>query len=66
MDPSLVSRAIIGAHLIANKPRAAFARGAGRDDHGFNWQSPHAIAVWQAAWDHCAALKQRADEVSPP
>lgn len=47
---SIISRA-----MIVDKARAAFARGAGRDDHGFNWHSIDAIATWQDAWDVCAA-----------
>ncbi|TWI69036.1 hypothetical protein IP91_00101 [Pseudoduganella lurida] len=45
-DP-VISRAMIEA-----KARSAFARGAGREDHGFNWHA-HAIAVWQEEWDRC-------------
>lgn len=44
---------IISRAMIVDKARAAFARGAGRDDHGFNWHSVDAIATWQAAWDEC-------------
>lgn len=40
--------------MIKAKARAAFARGAGRDDHGFNLGAP-AIADWQREWDLCAA-----------
>jgi len=45
---------IISRDMIQAKARAAFARGAGRDDHGFNWHSIDAIATWQEAWDACA------------
>jgi hypothetical protein len=65
MDASIISR-----NMIAGKARSAFVRGAGRDDHGFNWHSAEAIAAWQAEWDRCqeaftASLEQAA-EVSPP
>lgn len=44
---------IISVAMIQEKARRAFNRGAGRDEHGFNWHSP-AIAAWQAEWDRCA------------
>lgn len=50
---------IISRDMIAAKARAAFARGAGREDHGFNWHSLAAIDAWQAEWDICAAEKHR-------
>jgi hypothetical protein len=46
---------IISRAMIVDKACAAFDRGAGRDDHGFNWHSVDAIATWQDAWDACAA-----------
>jgi hypothetical protein len=42
---------IISRDTIRAKARRAFARGAGRDDHGFNWHSRDAIATWQGEWD---------------
>lgn len=62
---------IIPIAMIKAKARAEFARGVGRDDHGFNWHSP-AIAVWQAEWDRCAAeawgftLDHQLAEACPP
>lgn len=50
---------IISRDMIAAKARAAFAQGAGRDDHGFNWHSTAAIDVWQAEWDVCLAEQQQ-------
>ena len=61
MDQSIIARAAIDAHLIVNKARVAFARGAGRDEHGFNWHAQHAIAIWQAEWDRCSAQAQQAE-----
>jgi len=58
MDTSIVSR-----DMIATKARAAFERGAGRNDHNFNWHCTAAIEVWQAEWDLCQAEQV---EVSPP
>lgn len=46
---------IITKDSIRAKARAAFAAGAGRDDHEFNWHSADAIEVWQDEWDRCAA-----------
>jgi hypothetical protein len=60
MDSSIVSR-----DMIRDKARAAFARGASRDDHGFNWFCTAVISTWQHEWDLCAA-EQQLDEVSPP
>lgn len=54
MDHSIISRDMIKA-----KAREAFARGAGRDDHGFNWHSTAVIATWQHEWDLCAAEHSR-------
>lgn len=65
MDQSIVSRSEIGAHLIVNKARSAYKRGAPRDDHGFNWHSHHAINVWQAEWDRCAAAESSVQKVKP-
>jgi hypothetical protein len=47
MHDSIISRETIRA-----RARAAFSRGAGRNDHKMN---PHAAAVddWQAEWDVC-------------
>lgn len=58
---------VISIAMIEAKAEAAFARGAGRDDHGFNWHAP-AIAHYQAAWDRCAAAKYSIElaETSPP
>jgi hypothetical protein len=50
---------IISRDMIAAKARAAFAQGAGRDDHGFNWHSTAAIDAWQGEWDRCAAGRSR-------
>ena len=58
MDTSIIS-----LDMIRAKARAAFDRGAGRDEHHFNWHSTETIAIWQAEWDKCAA-EQR--EASPP
>ena len=44
---------IISIAMIQDKARRAFNRGAGRDQHGFNWHSP-AIEAWLAEWDRCA------------
>lgn len=65
MDHSITSRAAIGAHLIANKARAAYARGVDRDGYDFNRHSYHAIAVWQDEWDRCAAAEAAALKVKP-
>lgn len=55
---------VISIAMIEEKARCAFSRGAGRDEHGFNWHSP-AIAAWQAEWDRCAAEAEQL-EASPP
>jgi len=58
---------IIYRAMIQSKAREAFVRGAGRDDHGFNWHSVDAIATWQDAWDACAAeAGQQLVGSSPP
>lgn len=54
---------IIPRELIRDKERAAFNRGVGREDHGFNWHSTSAIEVWQAEWDFCAQQKRQAQVV---
>ncbi len=54
MDQSIISR-----DMIRQKARAAFNRGAGRDDHGFNWFCTAVIATWQHEWDLCAAARSR-------
>lgn len=56
MDGPIISR-----DMIAAKARAEFARGTGRDDHGFNWHSTAAIAAWQAEWDRCKRKSPSAD-----
>lgn len=56
---------IIPVAMIEEKARAAYARGAGRDDHGFNWHSTTAIDVWQAEWDRCAAAEAAKLTVKP-
>lgn len=48
---------IITKDFIREKARNAFAKGAGRDDHGFNWHSTEAIEVWQEEWDRCAVAR---------
>lgn len=60
-----MSDPIISIDMIQRKARAAFARGAGRDDHGFNWHSDRAIEAWQEEWDRCAVEAEQL-EVSPP
>jgi hypothetical protein len=42
---------IVSRDHIREKARRAYARGAGRDDHGFNWHSRDAIETWQREWD---------------
>jgi hypothetical protein len=37
--------------MIREKARRAYARGAGRDEHGFNWHCKDAIETWQHEWD---------------
>lgn len=44
---------IISKDMIRAKARAAHAKGAGHDDHGFNWHSTCAIDTWQEEWDLC-------------
>ncbi|MEH6435799.1 hypothetical protein [Massilia sp. DD77] len=60
-----MSDPIISIAMIQAKARAAFARGKGRDDHGFNWHSACAIETWQKEWDRCAVEAEQL-EVSPP
>lgn len=43
---------IISRETIRTRARAAFARGAGRDDHNMNPQAT-AVADWQDEWDRC-------------
>lgn len=61
-----MDNAIISRDMIRAKARSAHARGAGRDEHGFNWHSAEAIEVWQAAWDECevARLEEQQLEVA--
>jgi hypothetical protein len=63
MDLSIVSR-----DMIREKARAAHARGAGRDQHGFNWFCTAVISTWQHEWDLCEAEKagQQLAEACPP
>jgi hypothetical protein len=67
MDVSIISR-----DMIKDKAREAFARGVGRDDHGFNWFCTEVISTWQHEWDVCAAeawgfeLDQQLAEACPP
>jgi hypothetical protein len=56
---------IIPVDLIQAKTRAAYKRGAGRDEHGFNWHSVDAIATYQAEWDRCAAAEAAVLKVKP-
>lgn len=56
---------IIPVHMLQAKAQAAYARGAGRDDHGFNWHSVDAIATYQAEWDRCAAAEAAKLTVKP-
>jgi hypothetical protein len=61
MDQPIISR-----EMITAKARSAHARGAGRDDHGFNLGAP-AIETWQAEWDRLnGQLRHLVVEVSPP
>jgi hypothetical protein len=68
MTDSIVSRATIRA-----RARAAFQRGAGRNDHKMNPDAA-AVADWQAEWDCCHMQQLQAQrrvtrgqlEVSPP
>lgn len=52
MDASIVSVAMIEA-----KARDAFARGVGRNEHGFNPGAP-VIETWQAEWDRCEKARR--------
>lgn len=42
---------IISRDAIRAKAQRDHARGAGRDDHGFNWHAREAIKTWQEEWD---------------
>jgi hypothetical protein len=55
---------IVSRETIRERARAAFARGAGRDDHGMNWFAP-AVVDWQAEWDRCAAAEAAVLKVKP-
>lgn len=52
-----ITDSIVTPDDIRQKARDAFARGDGRDDHGFNWHAP-ALPVWQEEWDRCAAEQE--------
>lgn len=54
-----MDESIISLDMIRAEARAAFNRGAGRDDHNFNWHATAAIAAWQAEWDTCNAEQQQ-------
>lgn len=56
---------IIPIHMLQAKARAAYARRAGRDEHGFNWHSVDAIAAYQAEWDRCAAAEAAVLKIKP-
>lgn len=56
---------IIPVDMLQAKTRAAFNRGAGRDDHGFNWHCVDAIATYHAEWDRCAAAEAAVLLVKP-
>jgi hypothetical protein len=43
---------IVSRDDICELAREAYARGVGRDEHGFNWHAP-ALADWLAEWDRC-------------
>jgi hypothetical protein len=53
---------IVSKDMIRAKARAAFHRGAHRDDHGFNWHSTAAIETWQAEWDRCEKQSKHLQE----
>ncbi|GAB3416769.1 hypothetical protein GCM10027318_34090 [Massilia agilis] len=53
MDEPMISRDTIRA-----RARDAFARGADRDQHGFESHQYGAITEWQAEWDRCQAENQ--------
>ncbi|WP_440966123.1 hypothetical protein ACL58G_07795 [Massilia sp. GER05] len=56
---------IIPIDMLQAEARAAYARRAGRDDHGFNWHAVDAIAAYQAEWDRCAAAEAAVLKVKP-
>ena len=58
----MMDEPVISLGMIRAKARAAFNRGAGRDDHNFNWHSTAAIAAYQAEWDACSAAQQQNSE----
>lgn len=47
---------IISKEVIKRRARDAFKRGAGRNDHGFNWHA-EAVGTWQEEFDRLAAAK---------
>jgi hypothetical protein len=53
---------IISKEMIRAKARAAYMRGAERDDHGMNFGSP-AIEDWQNEWDRCERLVRKAEHM---
>ena len=59
MEGSIISR-----DMIREKARAAHARGATRDQHGFNWFCTAVISTWQHEWDLCEAEKQQATQLA--
>ena len=50
----MVDESIVSRQAIRDRARAAFLRGAGREDHNMNWHAP-AVKEWQAQWDDCQA-----------
>jgi hypothetical protein len=55
---------IVSRETIRERARAAYKRGAGRDDHGMNWFAP-AVVDWQDEWDRCAAAQTAVLKVKP-
>jgi hypothetical protein len=55
---------IVSRETIRARARAAYARRAGRDDHGMNWFTP-AVVDWQDEWDRCAAAEAAVLKVKP-
>lgn len=51
-----MSTPIFSRETMRARGATAFAAGAGRNDHNFNWHSTAAIADWQQGWDDAAAL----------
>jgi len=49
-----MTESIISRETIRARARAAFQRGAGRNDHKMNPDAA-AVADWQTEWDCCAA-----------